>query len=438
MKSFAPFLLALICLIGAACAGSTVKAVEGTDAVLTHGPVVGAVTPNTARVFVRTSAPAQVQVQYGTDANGAGAAQTAASATAAAHDFTAQLELTDLAPNTTYYLNILVNGAPAKFAPLPSFKTFPPANAATDFSFVVLTDFKKDFMKPFPVETFQHAAQENPAFVIIGGDFDHRGPKTLDAKRQMFKDLYTPGGAAQDFVTQILDRFPVAHMWDDHDLGPNNADKTYGGIAMSLQVLQEFFPTYPLSAHGDYQHFSYGQTDFWLLDSRSQRDAATMPNSPAKSMLDGNHLGADGQLEWLLNGLKNSTATWKFVLTPVVFNLTHEKEDAWYGFRGEHNKIVQFIRDNHITGVIFISGDSHFGAIDDGTNAAFPEMIVPPANIGGCVTTRSLGTWSEGIYAPKSCPGYGVVHVTANPPQVTLEVKDQKGDTQVHYLTPPK
>ncbi len=434
LKRFAPALLGMLLLAGAACSASTIQPTPASRAALTHGPVVGAVTPHTARVLIRTSAAARVKLRYSTQPDLAGAQETAPVGTQTESDFTAQISLTDLMPATTYYLDVVVDDVSAKRAPYPSFQTFPPENAAADFSFVVLSDFKKDFMKPYPVETFARAAAEHPAFVIIGGDFDHRGPKTQEAKREMFKELYAPGGASGDLVAQILERFPVAHMWDDHDLGPNNADKTYAGKELALAVLKEYFPTYALSRHGDWQKFSYAQADFFLLDARSQRDPETVPNGPGKSMLDGDNLGAEGQLQWLLDGLKNSRATWKFILTPVVFNPTHPKTDAWYGFRAERDKIVKFIRDNGIRGVILISGDSHLGAIDDGTHSDFPEMIVPPANIGGCVTAPALGEWSEGIYAPKACPGYGLVRVRQNPTQVELLVQDDKGRTRVQYI----
>lgn len=406
--------------------------------VLTHGPIVGAVTDSFAKVFARTSDAAGVSIRYGVAADLSDAVTTAAQETGAADDFTTQVPLTNLKPSTVYYLDVLVNGDSAKSAPFPSFKTFPPQGTAQNFSFVSLTDFKiataQDF---YPAQTFMHVSADHPDLVLLGGDFDHTGPLTLDQKRDMFKALYSPHNAYVDFVTQILQKFPLAHYWDDHDFGPNNADRTYPDAALSRQVLQEYFPTYPLGEFGDWQSFSYAQADFFLLDSRSQRDTDKTPDGPNKSMLDGTHHGANGQLAWLLDHLKQSKATWKFIMTPVVFNPTHPKADAWNGFQYEHDLIVKFIHDNNIHGVIMLSGDSHFGAIDNGTNSGLPEMEVPPANIGGCLTARGTGTWSEGVFAPQKCPGYGFVQVTTNPDRVTLQVKNDTGVVQLHYTTAP-
>ena len=58
--------------------------------------------------------------------------------------------------------------------------------------------------------TFQHASERNPAFAFIGGDFDHRNPGTLTAKRQMFRELYDPNTLHRSgFVPLILQKMPI-------------------------------------------------------------------------------------------------------------------------------------------------------------------------------------------------------------------------------------
>jgi alkaline phosphatase D len=420
----------------------TITAVPtGAAPSLTHGPLVGAVKENSARVFARTNQAAQVAIQYGVQPGLNDAVTTPAQQTSPAHDFTTLVSLQSLSPATTYYLNVLVGGKPQLTAPYPKFKTFPAPDTAAPLKWVMLTDFS---YKPSPA--FARAAAENPDFVVIGGDFDHSNPDTLDAKRDMFKQLYDPQGVRGDLVKFILRQFAVMHMWDDHDLGVNNADRTYTGKALALQVLQEYFPVYPLTQYGDccqsplgdWQKFSYGTTaDFFLLDARSQRDPDTIPDGPGKSMLDGEHLGDAGQLTWLKDGLRQSHATWKFIVTPVPFNRNLPKPDAWAGFRYERGQLVNFIRDNHIGGVIFISGDIHAGGMDDGTNSDFPEMLVPSVNFETCMTVAQRGEWSHGWYGakrdPQHCSGYGVITVETNPDRVTLQVKDVQGKVQLEH-----
>jgi hypothetical protein len=97
-----------------------------------------------------------------------------------------------------------------------------------------------------------------------------------------------------------------------------------------------------------------------------------------------------------------------------------------------------------------ISGDLHAGAIDNGTNSSFPEMLVPAANLSRnsqhkCLSGRGrdqpnpTGTWTEGIYYKPGknavCNGYGVVKVTIN--TVTLQVKDENGAPLISYVVSP-
>jgi len=404
---------------------------------LSHGPVVGAVTDSTARVFARTSDNAEVRVRYGKLADLSDAIESNAQRTSTEHDMTTIISLSNLDPATVYYIDILVDGVSQLSAPYPQFKTFPPAGSAQEFKFVHLTD--SSAAPNLTAKSFANADAEHPDFVILGGDFPHGNPQTLEDRRVLYKQLYDPATSPSmnDFVNLILRRYPIAHMWDDHDYGMNNGDKTYPRKAMSFQVLQEYYPLYPVTAFGDWQKFSYTQADFFLLDSRSQRDPNGTPDGSDKSMLDGDNLGAQGQWVWLTEGLKNSTATWKFILTPVVFNTTTKGVEAWGGFGYEREKLIRFIKDNGIKGIIFISGDLHAGGIDNGENSAFPEMVNNGPNGPGCLSTARVGKWSEGSYGDNSgapCNGYGVITVMTNPDRVLLQVKDSFGRTRAEYI----
>jgi alkaline phosphatase D len=417
---------------------------------LTHGPVTGGVDANDARIFVRTSAAATVAVQYSTDP-GLATPQTSANyATSSIHDFTAIAQLSSLSPVTTYYLNVLVNGVPQLTAPYPSFTTFPVQGTRTNFKFVVLTDFQTWWQLTAPSSSsFTNAGAENPAFAFIGGDFDHSSPTTIAAHRSALQAMYNPvanSGGMSNFVNSILRKMPIAHQWDDHDTGQNNTDKTLLLWPQNYQVFNEYIPAYnypgPPSSYGIWQYFNYGQVDFFILDCRSQRDMEYLVDDAGKSMLDGRHLGPDGELAWFENGLLNSTATWKVVFTSVPLNPTTKFQDSWAGYQYEWNRIRTFIQQNHIKNVFFISGDLHSGGIDDGAASGFPEMVVGGVNLvapaGGNCASGVIGTWDKGTYPAVrttigSCPQYGVVTFGTNPDTATLQLKDSNGNQQLVY-----
>ncbi len=435
---FTKFLCVVVC-VGALVACQTANGNPSTsNAAIAQGPLAGGVTDTSANLWVRTTQAAQVQMEYSPDANLRDAKLSAAQTTDASSDFTTIVQIPNLAPQTTYFYNVRVDNVPQLAPPYPQFQTFAPRGDAAPFRFVVLTDFRTVSKISQNVDTFKTAAQENPAFVILGGDMDHRNPTTLDDKREMFREIYTPAQGMEDFVNLIQRKFSLIHFWDDHDFGDNNADKTYKNKADSLRALQEYFPLYPVSQFGDWQSFAYGDADFFILDSRSQRDPH-IPKDTTTSMLDGDHLGAQGQREWLLNGLKNSRARWKFILSPVIFNPTTKVNDGWGAYPGERKLILDFIRDNKIANVIVLSGDLHAGGIDDGTNSGLPELVAPTANDGfdkRCLTeqTGNVGKWSVGEYGDASgapCNGYALIEVY--PDRVELLVKDSQGQTKISY-----
>ena len=403
---------------------------------LTHGPVVGGVTDAEAKVFIRTGRSATVQVRYSTDPNLAGYSTSDPFTTNSASDFTGIISLGGLTAETTYYLDVTINGAPQLTAPYPSFATFPPLGSARNFTFLVLSDFTNTKDLTGPTQTFASAAATNPAFAFIGGDFDHRNPKSLGDRHQMFKELYNPDTAyMSDFVNLILRRMPIAHHWDDHDAGTNNIDKNFADWDLRRQAFEEYMPSYqlPSATFGVWQKFSYAQADFFVLDCRSQRDPANDPDTADKSMLDGNNLGAAGELQWLENGLLTSTARWKIIFTSVVTNPTTKFPDGWAGYRTEWNSLRDYINSNHISGIVFISGDLHLGAIDNGIASGFPEMCVSQPNGNGGCPTSAPGTWSEGYYDDATCKGFSLVTITTNPDRLALIVLDEFGRTQLSY-----
>lgn len=407
---------------------------------LTHGPVVGGVTASEANVFVRTSKAADVAtLRYSTNPSFLDFAGSEAFTTDGTSDFTRIISLANLSPQTTYYLDVVVNGVPQLTYPYPSFTTFPESGSAVPFSFVVLTDFTSIPKLTATVQTYASAAATNPAFVFIGGDFDHRDPDALRDKRRMYKDLYdanTPFMA--DFVNLILRKTPIVHQWDDHDSGQNNIDKSYADWNLNQAVYQEYVPSYglPSVTPGIWQTFSYAQADFFVLDCRSQRDSDLQPDDANKSMLDGHNLGARGQLLWLKFRLLASRAQWKIIFTSVITNPTTKFVDGWGGFQTEWNGLKDFINANNIQGVVFISGDLHVGAIDGGRASGFPEMTVAQPNsreVDDRCATAQIGKWSEGFYND-TCSGFGLVTIATDPDRLILQVNDEFGTPQIHYV----
>lgn len=153
-------------------------------------------------------------------------------------------------------------------------------------------------------------------------------------------------------------------------------------------------------------------------------------------MLDGDECPENkpkGQKQWLKDGLLNSHARWKIIVSTVPWNPTTPKGDAWWDFKAEQEELLEFFKYNDITGLIMVSGDIHTGgAIDDGANSGIPEMSVPATNLAGEGTSCRLnnplqdlgcGEWSHGFSDAGS--GYGLITLT--PDSALIEARNEKG-----------
>jgi alkaline phosphatase D len=339
-------------------------------------------------------------------------------------DYTSHIALPYLASFRNYYYRVRLNGTlqPGAYR----FRTAPATRR--DFTFVALSDF----VGYRPAPALLTAAALEPDFVLFGGDFDHSGPRSLDQARRMHRDLRsgrTPLGISvwQLLIRPLPDRqLPLYHVWDDHDYGANDADASFPGKADALQAFREYFILAGnAGANGIWQRYRYSNAEFFLLDSRSQRNRKLR----SRTML------GEEQRSWLKRSLLQSQASWKFMLSPVPFNRRVKPSDAWASFPRERKEIVDFVRAHRIRNVLIISGDLHTGgAFDNGNHSDIPEVSLPHANLRpyfAHATARRLGEWTFGPLSGVSSPGLARFLVQRD--RVVIEILGAEGD--LRYTT---
>ena len=94
----------------------------------------------------------------------------------------------------------------------------------------------------------------------------------------------------------LFHNLPTVYMWDDHDYGPNNADKWNPGRPAAMKMYRMFVPSYQLGTKNSegpvYHSFIIGRVLFVVTDTSSERD----PQNETT-------LG-DEQLTWFLEKLR--------------------------------------------------------------------------------------------------------------------------------------
>lgn len=153
-------------------------------------------------------------------------------------------------------------------------------------------------------------------------------------------------------------KMPHYAIWDDHDFGPNNSNKSFELKDVALQSFTNYWGnrTYgEANNKGIYGKFTYGDAEFFLLDNRYHRSADKIADDdPNKDFL-----GAK-QMEWLKNSLLSSYAPFKFIANGSQVLNAASRGERMQQYQKEYNELMDFITEYKIEGVVFLTGDRHF------------------------------------------------------------------------------
>ncbi|KAF3338715.1 PhoD-like phosphatase [Carex littledalei] len=265
--------------------------------------------------------------------------------------------------------------------------------------------------------------------------------------------------------TELRRRAKVIGTWDDHDYGLNDAGKEFTGKNMTQKLLMDFLDE-PEDAPrrkqaGVYASYVLGpngkQIKVILLDTRYHRD-------PLLSY--GTILG-DAQWEWLEKELKGPQTELTIIVSSVqvISNISATGNplvfiECWGHFPKERERLFKLIDDSKRSGVIFTSGDVHFGEIaryDCGVQ--YPLYDITSSGLtrsleeeGGPLMTYLIRAvfWlvpsTMRVFSPscrhKSCiyakPNFGAIEINwdASPPRVKIELRDEDGNSvnEVSFL----
>ena len=308
-----------------------------------HGPMVGSVTHESARFWVRTSGEDELEIKVWA-VNEPIRKQSVW--TRANQDYTGVLEITGLRPDTEYQYNL--SGFKGKFRTSPS----PKSHTRFTIAFGGGAGYT-----PENERMWETIRSFNPqALLLLGDNIYSDDPQSTAMQQYCYYRRQS-----QEEYRRLLASTPVYAIWDDHDFCTN--DK-WGGPEIDnppwkRTVWQTFGQNWvnPYYGGGEAQpgcwfDFEIGDVHFILLDGRYYR---TDPKVETPSML------GPAQKAWLFETLKNSNATFKVLGSPVPWDFRTKggSTDTWNGFREEREEIFRFIEQNRIEGIVLMSADRH-------------------------------------------------------------------------------
>ncbi len=321
---------------------------------LVHGPLLGSVTPHSARFWVRTIDEVPVQVILSTSPHLSNPMRSEVGRTTAAADYTGIVEVQGLQPATTYHYDVLIDGKPALASKRQSFTTYPAADskARIQVAFGGCAGYNPPCERMWDV-----ILRHQPAAFLTLGDNVYMD---LPAKPNGFVEYTYYRRQSRPEFRRLVSAVPVYAIWDDHDSGMD--DDWLGPYKdkpdWKLPLFRNFQQQWNNPAYGDLDwpgcwfNFSIGPVEFFMLECRMYR---TNPYDQNPTML------GPVQKAWLKQQLQQSTATFKVIASSVqwALNTKGAARDTWNGFRDERKEIFDFLADNRINGVVLLSSDRH-------------------------------------------------------------------------------
>jgi alkaline phosphatase D len=325
---------------------------------LMQGPMVGVVAPTEVKIWVRTSGEFPVTIQYDTSPDFTNFRETEPIIVRKADDYTADITIGGLEAATEYFYRLTVDGIPDRYLKMLKplrFRTAPLPGTDADLriAFGSCPKYQDDRIQPiWPwVEHYQ------PDIMFWIGDnvyADTLDPEIIREEMRRQRDIPA--------LQPILHNTSHLAVWDDHDFGLNNHNRTNPIKEGAYEVFREYWanPSYGLpDVKGIFFKYTWGKVDFFVLDGRWYRDPDTDPDSPDKTML-----GAE-QFDWLKGELEASDAVFKVLVSGSGWSTSKgEGGDSWAAFLHERNRLFDFIRDSEITGIVMLSGDTHIGELN--------------------------------------------------------------------------
>jgi len=332
---------------------------------LKSGPMLGYNTMREVGVWVQLEEQGYIAIKYWPEGNDIEVQVSETFYTENYKANTATLALTNLEPGTTYNFKVIVNDLESPTAPIHSFTTQklwhwredPPEFSFLAGSCVYINETKYDRPgKPYGTELtiFEKMAEEDARFMVWLGDNVYLREVDWNSRSGIYH-RYTHSRGVKE-LQPLLSKMHHYAIWDDHDYGPNDSDRTYGHKDKTREAFEDFWanPNYGvMGLESITGSFVWNDCEFFMLDNRWYRT----PQSAEGSIL------GERQFEWLIDALRSSKAAFKFVCIggQVVSDLVGFENYAVFG--AERKKLLHLIDDFDIKNVVFLTGDRHHSEI---------------------------------------------------------------------------
>jgi phosphodiesterase/alkaline phosphatase D-like protein len=338
------------------------------------------------------------------------------------------LEKTGLLADTRYFYGLEVDGTLVPdVESRGEFYTLAPAGTPKSFSFLW-----GSCILPFADPgTFTAMAASGARFAEQCGDF-HYGDVNGETETQRTElEAEWDGVQSRDRLRGWLAKMPVGHSWDDHDFIGNGSSGEGVANRIVAQVERHRVPSHDLpdlaTDGGIYRSYVTGRVRVVVIDTRTYRSPLAATDNSSKKLL------GDTQEAWWKAELLAAKAAGQmtFCVSSMVWHSNVSDDDVWADYGTERQRLIDWCVANDIVNLMWLCGDAHMIAADDGTNSPGGFATAQAAGIANFGAFKG-GPWSEGSRVDQN--KYGQVTVTdtgAATVDVLVELKNDSGVTEI-------
>lgn len=438
MKRSLTFLIIAYLAMASAFAAQQARPDRGS--LLRSGPMLGYSEMTESVVWLQTHRPSHVQLRFWKQNQPETARLSAAVETRADGDLIARFKLNGLEFGSKYDYEVYIDGerVALPFAtafqtqPMWRYRTDPPSFRVAIGSCAYINDAPYDrpgepYGKGFDI--FKAIADAKPDFMIwLGDNVYYREADWLTESAMRYRYAHT---RALPEMQRLLASAHNYAIWDDHDYGPNDSDRTFRLREASLRIFKDYWANSSYGTEetlGVFGRFEWGDVEFFLLDDRYHRSPNQMPAGPDKVMF------GPAQMRWLKESLRSSRATFKIVVGGNQMMNPVMRFEAFGKFPDEQKQLLDFLREARINGVLFVSGDRHHTELikrmEPGLYPLYDFTSSPLTAGGGRIEeeannpARVAGTWvTDGVR------NFGLIEVSgaARDRRLLMRTLDQAG-----------
>ena len=392
--------------------GLFLAAASPKPVVFTHGVASGDLSATSAILWTRVDRRAWLMLEISLSADFEPLALATGVVATASHDFTVKVVARGLEPEHRYFYRFRHDAA---VSDVGTFRTAPLPTASRNGRFVFTGDTDATLVDGHPAfnefEVLDAARADAPDVFLYIGDtiysdsrFREDGPST---SLREYRDAYQTNRNVPA-LRELLRTTPIYAVWDDHEVRNDFDAETVDPelFARGRRAFLEYWPMPEPPARRDpdcaaspmfrFVHWSR-DVDLFMLDERSCRSAEAesqcllengtadpvpflpaslrrpfgLPEAPPPGCLEAlldprrTMLGAR-QKRALEQALLFSRARFKLVVNQVPIQQYFAfPYDRWEGYAAERRELLEFIRDRHIDGMVFLTTDNHANLIND-------------------------------------------------------------------------